>query len=286
MKRVLTPILLLLTLVSRVGAAPAPAEAELKRLLNEFLDGASRNDAAIHERFWADDLIYTGSGGRRIGKADILSGIASAPPTDPKDPTTTYSAEEVRIQQYGSTAIVAFRLVAVTREGSATRTARYLNTGTFVQRAGLWRASGWQATRMRPDEEMARAEVAAAQKEFFQAMVAADTTRLGAVTHEDFVLVTHAPDGGARRQSVKEWFGAAQRFSRIATSEETILLHGDAAVVTGVMAYRLVGSGQHFDREPDGSTDNRGDPNRMAYTLTLVDEGSGWKAVALQQSRR
>src|SRR4029079_6570191 len=51
----------------------ADDSAELTRLLREFLAGASRNDPAVHERFWADDLVYTGSSGRRIGKADILS---------------------------------------------------------------------------------------------------------------------------------------------------------------------------------------------------------------------
>jgi hypothetical protein len=35
----------------------------------------SRNDAAAHERFWAEELIYTGSSGKRIGKADILADV-------------------------------------------------------------------------------------------------------------------------------------------------------------------------------------------------------------------
>ena len=52
--------------------APPPAAAELTKLLEDFLAGASRNDAEMHDRFWAEDLIYTGSAGRRVGKADIL----------------------------------------------------------------------------------------------------------------------------------------------------------------------------------------------------------------------
>jgi hypothetical protein len=44
----------------------------LKQLLKEFLDGAGRNDLAVHERFWADELIYTRSAGQRLSKGDIF----------------------------------------------------------------------------------------------------------------------------------------------------------------------------------------------------------------------
>jgi hypothetical protein len=38
----------------------APDAGELTSLLKEFLTSASRNDPAVHDRFWADDVIYTG----------------------------------------------------------------------------------------------------------------------------------------------------------------------------------------------------------------------------------
>ena len=95
----------------RRQTTPSPAKdaAELTKLLNEFLAGASRNDAAVHDRFWAEDVIYTGSAGRRRGKTDIMHDVRSAPAPKPDDPTTVYTAEDIRIQQYGDTAIVACR---------------------------------------------------------------------------------------------------------------------------------------------------------------------------------
>src|SRR6266542_235070 len=111
MKRLLSLVILILTLAIGIHAQTAPDANELTRLLNEFLAGASRNDAAVHDRFWAEDVIYTGSAGRRRGKSDIMHDVRSAPAPKPGDPTTVYSAEEIRIQQYGKTAIVAFRLV-------------------------------------------------------------------------------------------------------------------------------------------------------------------------------
>jgi len=69
------------------GASPAPDAEELTRLLKYFLDGASRDDVAVHERFWADDLIYTRSAGVRIGKSDILADLHAAPAAEPAVPT-------------------------------------------------------------------------------------------------------------------------------------------------------------------------------------------------------
>ena len=138
---------LLLTLQITV-ASSAPAATELTRLLDSFLAGASTNDVTVHERFWAEDLIYTGSSGRRISKAELMRDVRSTPAPKPTDPKVVYGAEEVRIQQYGDAAIVAFRLVVTQNHGDSTEVSKYLNTGLFIRRKGEWRVSAWQATRI------------------------------------------------------------------------------------------------------------------------------------------
>lgn len=143
-------VVLVLTtiLLSAFGyAQSAPDAAELARLLNEFLEGAGRNDAGIHDRFWADDLIYTRGVGQRIDKAELMKGVRSAPARKADDPVTTYSAEDVMIRQYGNAAVVAFRLVGITTRPNGERTvSNHLNTGTFIKRDGRWQAVAWQAT--------------------------------------------------------------------------------------------------------------------------------------------
>jgi ketosteroid isomerase-like protein len=148
MKQIFLSGILGLLLAPVLHAQTAPDAIELTALLKEFLAGASRNDVAIHDRFWAEDLIYTGSSGRRIGKADIMRDLRKTPDPKPGDPTTAYTAEDVRIQQYGETAIVAFRLVGTTQKADSTQVAKFLNTGTFVKRKGKWEVVSWQATRI------------------------------------------------------------------------------------------------------------------------------------------
>lgn len=155
MKRSLLAFVLLVSyplLLRAEVAATAAAAAELTQLLDDFLDGASRNDVRVHERFWADDLIYTRSAGVRVGKAEILENARSGPGT-PGEPPTAFSAEDVRIRQYGDTAVVAFRLVGRTGAGAAAEVTHYLNTGTFVRRNGEWRAVAWQSTRVPGPED-------------------------------------------------------------------------------------------------------------------------------------
>jgi ketosteroid isomerase-like protein len=148
MKRSLVFAVALLSLVINLSAQRAPDAAELTKLLRDFLAAAGRNDVATHERFWADDLIYTASAGRRMGKAEIMRETRGDSHPKPGEESTVYTAEDIRIQQYGGTAIVAFRLVATTRKGEATEVKQYLNSGTFLKRDGKWQAVNWQATAM------------------------------------------------------------------------------------------------------------------------------------------
>ena len=147
MQKLFASVIFAVAVAFSAHAQTAPEAAELTKLLNDFLAGASRNDVAMHDRFWADDVIYTGSAGRRRGKAEIMKDVRSAPAPKPGAAKTTYTAEDVRIQQYGNTAIVAFRLVGTTEKDGKTEVVKYLNSGTFLKRKGKWQVVNWQATK-------------------------------------------------------------------------------------------------------------------------------------------
>ncbi len=141
------PLFLILFLAAAANAQTAKDSTALTALLNEFLDGAGRNDADIHDRFWAEDLVYTRGSGQRTNKAEIMKSVRSAPLPNPDAPKMVYSAEDIIIRQYGSTAVVAFRLVGeTTLADGSTETLKFYNTGTFVKRKGRWQAVAWQAT--------------------------------------------------------------------------------------------------------------------------------------------
>ncbi len=148
MKHIHLVIILLLAGAVSLHAQTAPDDASLTTLLKEFLAGAGRNDAAVHDRFWADDLIYTRSTGVRTNKAEIMKGLKGpAPAPKPGDPVTVYTADDIQIHQYGKAAVVAFRLVIATTKPDGTKTVtNNLNTGTFIKRKGKWQVVAWQST--------------------------------------------------------------------------------------------------------------------------------------------
>jgi hypothetical protein len=142
--------LLLFIGASAFGSLAGADEAEdLTATLHEFLAGVS--EAAVHDRFWAEDLVYTSSRGTRTSKADIMQGFTDSDDDGGDESGPIYSAEDIRIQVFGSTAVVAFRLVATPLAGPdsaapAVAVQHYFNTGTFVLRDGRWQVVAWQAT--------------------------------------------------------------------------------------------------------------------------------------------
>lgn len=140
------------------GAGEPPASApdaertrtEITALLANFLSPGENPTRAAHERFWADDLVYTSSAGKVTNKAEILQSFDEAPKpekAETSEPEPVYSAEDILVRPYGEMAALTFRLVARAADGSVQT---YRNSGTFLRRDGRWQAITWQATKVPP----------------------------------------------------------------------------------------------------------------------------------------
>lgn len=132
--------------------------AEITALLTSFLSPEQNPTRAAHERFWADDLVYTSSAGKVTNKAEILKSFdeplkgEAAKDAHAEEPEPVYSAEDILVRSYGEKgdmAALTFRLVARDADGSVQS---YRNSGTFLLRDGRWQAVTWQATKVPPAE--------------------------------------------------------------------------------------------------------------------------------------
>ena len=124
--------------------ATAGAEAQLRAQLAAFVEGAAANDAAVHDAFWAEELVYTSSSGTRFGKAELMAGVHASGPADPADVEASYGTRDVIVRLVGELGLLDFTLVAFEADGAEQL---YLNSGTFVWRDGRWQAVNWQATK-------------------------------------------------------------------------------------------------------------------------------------------
>ena len=257
-----------------VQAQATPDKDALTRLLNEFLAGASRNDAAVHERFWADDLIYTGSGGRRRGKAEIMRDVRSAAAPKPGDPATTYAAEDVRVQQYGNTAIVAFRLVGTRAVAGAPEITSYLNSGTFVKRSGKWQVVNWQSTKVPAATEPERKgsaqssdgtvtlppELARVLTDYEAGWQAGNAAALAQLFAEDGYVLPQGQEPVKGRAAIEKLY--TRKGSPLA-------LRAFAYATDGDVGYILGGYGPEPGKPEDGK-----------FTLTLRKENGRWLIVS------
>lgn len=129
---------------------PDATRAEITASLHEFL--RQNSDPAQHERFWAADLVYTGSTAVVRTKAEIMKSVTAAAQhaaDQPTEPAPTYSAEDVLVRPHGTTALLTFRLVAKNPDGTIQT---YRNSGTFLLRDGRWQVVTWHATKVPPAE--------------------------------------------------------------------------------------------------------------------------------------
>ena len=270
----LTIVLTLSALPATARAGAAPDSVELVRLLNEFLAGAAKNDAGTHERFWADDLVYTGSSGRRIGKADIMKDVHDAPPAKPGEPETEYGAEAVHVREYGATAVVTFQLVATTKEKGGSQVARYFNSGTFVKRAGRWQAVCWQATRVVPSDEESHREVAMVETALRQALRVGEVSAIEALTEPSFVWTRTSGAALTRAQLVA---AARAGVHQVVPSADSVAIaaYGETAIARGVAGWHPGGL------QPPRSAADAPDFDVTSVT-TLLYRGGAWRAVSLE----
>ena len=147
MRRMPVAVALLAIALSAAAQTPklSPTARQLTSRLNEFLEAAGRGDRAIFDRFFADDVIYTRSAGVTIDKADIMKNVGRA---DAGAARSTFSADDVTIHDYGTTAIVNFRLVAQSEKDGKSDRSHYRNTATFLKRNNGCQVGAWQSTKV------------------------------------------------------------------------------------------------------------------------------------------
>ena len=138
-------------------------EQEITSLLKEFLTNVDK--AEMHDRFWAEDLIYTSGMGVVRSKADIMKSMRESAAKSKEAPKAadaakpagkdTYDAEEIVVRSSGDVALLNFKLVHHAADGA---TNNFRNSGTFMKRNGKWQVVNWQATKVAPPTEEKKTE--------------------------------------------------------------------------------------------------------------------------------
>jgi ketosteroid isomerase-like protein len=133
--------------IQKASVSREDTASEVAALLKQFL--ANVKDPSMHERFWADDLVYVSSAGKIRAKSEVVNAVRMEA-GQPASPATSFAAEDVTVRVYGSIALVNFTLVA--REGPPAgprhegETLRFRDCGVFQRNKAGWQAVSWQST--------------------------------------------------------------------------------------------------------------------------------------------
>ena len=130
---------------TKPSASQEPVVQQVTERVRDFLSKVPKNDPAVFQDFFADDVIYTRSAGVTVTKADILKNIDVR---ETNEPQATFAADDFTVHPYGDMAVVNFRLIMHNTENGKATTAYFRNTGTFLKRNGKWQAVAWQATKV------------------------------------------------------------------------------------------------------------------------------------------
>jgi ketosteroid isomerase-like protein len=141
--------ILLSVLLTIVVAAPALAQSESKaapskrsvevqliELERQLSEALVREDAAVLDRLWSNDLVFTFPNGKVSNKAQRLAGQKPAAPSSQSESETTN--DEVKVYLYGNTAVVTVLSTWKGKTNNQEYNSQFQATHVWVKQQGRW----------------------------------------------------------------------------------------------------------------------------------------------------
>jgi len=109
-------------------------ENQLIELERQLSDALVKQDAAVLDRLWSNDLIFTFPNGKMSTKAERLAGQK---PSDQSSQSTNTN-DRVKVYLYGNTAVVTVLSTWKGKTGTQEYSDQYQATHVWVKQQGRW----------------------------------------------------------------------------------------------------------------------------------------------------
>jgi len=143
MKHILLSVLLAMVAApalaqSESKAAPSKrsVEVQLIELERQLSEALVREDAAVLDRLWSNELVFTFPNGKVSNKAQRLAGQKPAAPSSQSESETTN--DEVRVYLYGNTAVVTVLSTWKGKTNNQEYSSQFQATHVWVKQQGRW----------------------------------------------------------------------------------------------------------------------------------------------------
>ncbi|SRR5258707_9990131 len=142
MKQILLSVLLtIVAAVPALGQSESKAspkrsvEVQLIELERQLSAALVREDAAVLDRLWSSDLVFTFPDGKVSTKAQRLAAQKSAPSSQSESDTTN---DEVKVYLYGHTAVVTVRSTWSGKANNQAYRSQFQATHVWAKQQGRW----------------------------------------------------------------------------------------------------------------------------------------------------
>jgi ketosteroid isomerase-like protein len=139
MKRLFLSVVLLLLSLS--ASSQESSGQDILKIEEQWTQALLKADADYLERLYTDDIVYTHTNGMVNTKTEFLASLKAG-----KAKYLSLERSELKVRNYGDTAIVTFR--ALIKVNAVTLPSQIIHV--FVRQNGEWRMAAYQSTRL-PD---------------------------------------------------------------------------------------------------------------------------------------
>ena len=144
MKHILVSVLLIIMAAtsvlaqseSKAALSKRSVEAQLIELERQLSEALVREDAAVLDRLWSNDLVFTFPNGKVSNKAQRLAGqkpVAQASQSESRN-----TNDEVKVFLYGSTAVVTVLSTWSGKENNQAYSSQFQATHVWAKQEGRW----------------------------------------------------------------------------------------------------------------------------------------------------
>jgi len=121
---------------SKAAPSKRSVEGQLIDLERQLSEALVRENAAVLDRLWSSDLVFTFPNGKVSNKAQRLAG--QKPAAQPSQSESANTNDEVKVYLYGNTAVVTVLSTWSGKENNQAYSSQFQATHVWAKQQGRW----------------------------------------------------------------------------------------------------------------------------------------------------